>query len=98
MMDRGYIDFARLHALHRAGGFFVTRAKSNLAAHRVYSREVDRDTGLVCDQSIALDGFYTQKDYPDPIRRIRFNDPDGGSSVVFLSNHFGLPALTICAL
>jgi hypothetical protein len=98
VMDRGYIDFARLHALHRAGGFFVTRAKSNLDAHRVYSREVDRATGRVCDQSIALDGFYTQKDYPDHIRRIRFNDPDGGRSLVFLSNHFGLPALTVCAL
>jgi hypothetical protein len=98
VMDRGYIDFARLHALHRAGGFFVTRAKSNLDAHRVYSREVDRATGLVCDQSIALDGFYTQKDYPDHLRRIRYNDPEGGRSWVFLSNHFGLPALTVCAL
>lgn len=98
VMDRGYIDFARLHALHRAGGFFVTRAKSNLDAHRVYSREVDRATGLVCDQSIALDGFYTQKDYPDHLRRIRYNDPEGGRSWVFLSNHFSLPALTVCAL
>ena len=98
VMDRGYIDFARLHALHRAGGFFVTRAKSNLDAHRVYSREVDRATGLVCDQSIALDGFYTQRDYPDHLRRIRYNDPEGGRSWVFLSNHFGLPALTVCAL
>jgi len=98
VMDRGYIDFARLHALHRAGGFFVTRAKSNLDAHRVYSRKVDRATGLVCDQSIALDGVYTQRDYPDHLRRIRYNDPEGGRSWVFLSNHFGLPALTICAL
>lgn len=84
--------------MHRAGGFFVTRAKSNLDAYRVDSREVDRGTGLVCDQSIALDGFYTQKDYPDHIRRIRFNDPDGGRSMVFLSNHSGLPALTVCTL
>jgi hypothetical protein len=75
-------------SLHRAGGFFVTRAKSNLDAHRVYSREVDRASGLVCDQSIALDGFYSQKDYPDPLRRVRFKDPDGGKSLVFLSNHF----------
>ena len=96
VMDRGYIDFARLHALHRAGGFFVTRAKSNLDARQMYLREADRATGLVCDQSIVLDGFYTQKDYPDPIRRIRFNDPDGGSSMLFLSNHFGLPAPTVC--
>jgi transposase len=98
VMDRGYVDFARLHALHRTGGFFVTRAKTNLAAHRVYSRPVDRETGLVCDQTIALDGFYTQKDYPDHLRRIRFNDPDNGKRLVFLSNHFDLPALTICRL
>jgi len=98
VMDRGYIDFARLHALHRAGGFFVTRAKSNLDPHRVYSCEVDRATGLVCDQTIALDGFYTRKDYPDHLRRVRFKDPDGGKTLVFLSNHFDLPALTVCAL
>ncbi|WP_020564053.1 IS4 family transposase [Methylosarcina fibrata] len=98
VMDRGYIDFARLHALHRAGGFFVTRAKTNLAAHRVYSHPVDRETGLVCDQTIALDGFYTQKDYPDHLRRIRFNDLDNGKRLIFLSNHFELPALTICLL
>ena len=98
VMDRGYIDFARLHTLHRAGGCFVTRAKSNLNAHRVYSREVDRASGLVCDQTIALDGFHTQKDYPDHLRRVRFKDPDGGRSLVFLSNHFDLPALTVCAL
>jgi transposase len=97
-MDRGYVDFSRLHALHRAGGFFVTRAKSNLNAHRIYSRPVDRTTGLICDQTIALDGFYTQKDYPEPLRRIRFKDPDGGKTLVFLSNQFELPPLTICAL
>ena len=98
VMDRGYVDFARLHALHRAGGFFVTRAKTNLAAHRVYSRPTDRETGLVCDQTIALDGFYSQKDYPDHLRRIRFNDPDNGKRLVFLSNHFELPGLTVCLL
>lgn len=88
VMDRGYVDFARLHALHRARAFFVTRAKSNLKAHRVYSRPVDRSTGLVCDQTIALDGFYTRKDYPDPLRRIRFKDSGNGKTLVFLSNHF----------
>ena len=98
VMDRGYIDFARLHALHRAGSFFVTRAKSNLSAHRVYSRTVDRGTGLVCDQAIALDGFYAAKDYPEHLRRVRFKDPDSGKRLVFLSNHFDLPALTVCAL
>ena len=98
VMDRGYIDFARLHALHRAGSFFVTRAKSNLSAHRVYSSTVDRDTGLICDQTIALDGFYAGKDYPEHLRRVRFKDPDSGKRLVFLSNHFDLPALTVCAL
>jgi hypothetical protein len=98
IMDRGYVDFARLHALHRSGGFFITRAKSNLNAHRVYSRTVDRSTGLICDQTIALDGFYTQKDYPEQLRRIRFKDPDSDKTLVFLSNHFDLPALTVCAL
>jgi hypothetical protein len=92
------IDFARLQTLQRAGAFFVTRAKSNLKAHRVYSRPVDRSTGLVCDQTIALDGFYTRKDYPDPLRRIRFKDSSSGKTLVFLSNQFDLPALTICAL
>ena len=98
VMDRGYIDFARLHALHRAGSFFVTRAKSNLSAHRVYSQTVDRGTGLVCDQTIALDGFYAAKDYPEHLRRVRFKDPDSGKRLVFLGNHFDLSALTVCAL
>lgn len=97
VMDRGYVDFARLHALHRSGAFFVTRAKSNMNAHRVYSQAVDRSTGLICDQTIALDGFYAQKDYPDHLRRIRFNAPDN-RTLVFLSNQFDFPALTICAL
>ena len=77
---------------------FVTRAKSNLSAHRVYSKTVDRGTGLVCDQTIALDGFYAAKDYPEHLRRVRYKDPDSGKRLVFLSNHFDLPALTVCAL
>jgi hypothetical protein len=64
VMDRGYVDFARLHALHLAGAFFVTRAKSNMDFHRVYSAPTDRNTGIICDQTIALDGFYTKQDYP----------------------------------
>ena len=98
VMDRGYVDFARLHILHQAGAFFVTRAKSNLDAHRVYSAKTDRSQGLVCDQTITLDGFYTKKDYPEHLRRIRFKDPDSGKSLVFLTNNFTLPAATICAL
>jgi hypothetical protein len=62
IMDRGYVDFARLHVLHQVGAFFVTRAKSNLDAHRVYSAPVDRTTGLICDQTIALDGYQTRRD------------------------------------
>ena len=98
VMDRGYVDFARLHALHQAGAFFVTRTKSNMNAHRVYSASTDRTTGIICDQSIALDGHYTSKNYPEHLRRIRFTDAEAGKTLVFLTNHFALPALTIAAL
>ena len=98
IMDRGYVDFARLHILHQAGAFFVTRAKSNLDAHRVYSTKTDRSQGIICDQTITLDGFYTKKDYPEHLRRIRFKDPETGKTLVFLTNNFTLPAATICAL
>src|SRR3989338_6065906 len=76
VMDRAYVDFVRLHRLHLAGSFFVTRAKSNLDAHRMYSAKTDRSLGIICDQTIALDGFYTRQDYPEPLRRIRFKDPE----------------------
>ena len=98
VMDRGYVDFSRLHALHSAGAFFVTRAKSNLKAHRVYSARTDRSTGIISDQTIALDGFYTRRDYPAHLRRVRFNDPETRKSLVFLTNQIRLPAATICAL
>lgn len=98
IMDRGYVDFARLHVLHQVGAFFVTRAKSNLDAHRVYSAPVDRTTGLICDQTIALDGYQTRRDYPEHLRRIRFQDPKTAKSLVFLTNQTSLPALTVCAL
>lgn len=98
VMDRGYVDFGRLHALHLAGAFFVTRAKSNLKAHRVYSAKTERSTGIICDQIIALDGFYTKQDYPVHLRRIRFKDAESGKTLVFLSNQMTLPAATICAL
>ncbi len=68
VMDHGYVDFARLHALHLAGAFFVTRAKSNMKWHRVYSMPTDRTIGIICDQHIALDGFYTQQDYSGAIQ------------------------------
>src|SRR4029077_9318469 len=98
VMDRGYIDFPRLHVLHLAGPFFVTRAKSNMDAHRVYSAPADRTTGIICDQTIALDGHYTTQHYPEHLRRIRFRDAETGKRLVFLTNQFGLPATTICAL
>jgi Transposase DDE domain len=98
IMDRGYLDFERLYALDQAGGFFITRAKQNLDARRVYSAPVDRDTGLICDQTIALNGFYAAKHYPAHLRRIRYRDPETGKNLVFLTNQFALPALTICAL
>jgi hypothetical protein len=98
VMDRGYVDFARLHRLHEAGAFFVTRAKSNLNAHRVYSAATDRTTGVIADQRIALDGHYTRQDYPLHLRRVRFRDPETGKTLVFLTNHTALPALTICDL
>lgn len=98
VMDRGYTDFARLHVLHLAGSFFVIRAKSNLNARRIYSAPTDRSTGIFCDQTISLSGFYTRPDYPEHLRRIRFTDPDSGKRLIFLTNHFLLPAATICAL
>jgi hypothetical protein len=98
VMDRGYVDFGRLHALHLAGAFFVTRAKSNMNFHRLYSAQTDRSTGLICDQTIALDGHYTHKDYPNLLRRVRFKDPESGKTFVFLTNQMILPAASICAL
>jgi Domain of unknown function (DUF4372)/Transposase DDE domain len=98
IMDRGYIDFERLHRLHEAGSFFVTRAKSNLKAQRRYSHPVDRSTGLICDQTIVLTGFYSRQGFDTPLRRIKFKDPETGKRLVFLTNNFALPAITIAEL
>jgi len=98
VMDRGYVDFTRLYALHQAGAFFVTRAKSNLDAHRVYSAMSDRAAGIIADQTIALDGYATRKEYPVHLRRIRFKDPESEKTLVFLTNQLALPAASICAL
>ncbi len=97
VMDRGYVDFERLHRLHLAGAFFVTRAKSNLKAKRRYSQAVDRSTGLICDQTITLSVYYSKSGYPDVLRRIRFKTEEG-KTLVFLTNNFALPALTITEL
>ncbi|MEK7835694.1 MAG: IS4 family transposase, partial [Pseudomonadota bacterium] len=98
IMDRGYLDFERLYTLDQARGFFVTRAKRNLDARRLYSAPVDRSTGLISDHTIALNGFYAAKHYPGHLRRIRYRDPETGKRLVFLTNQFALPPLTICAL
>ena len=98
VMDRGYLDFARLHVLHQAGAFFVTRAKSNLHSRRIYSAPTDRADGIICDQTIALNGHYSQQLYPDHLRRIRVRDAESAKTLVFLSNQFALPATTIGAL
>jgi hypothetical protein len=98
VVDRGYVDFERLARLDDAGSFFVTRAKSNLKARRRYSRPVDRSTGLVCDQTVFLTGFYSRQGFNRPLRRIKFNDPQTGKRLVFLTNNFALDALAIAKL
>jgi IS4 transposase len=98
VMDRGFLDFERLFRFHEAGSFFVTRGKSNLRAQRRYSHPVDRATGLICDQTIVLTGFYSLKGFETPLRRVRFNDPKTGKRLIFLTNNFVLPALTITEL
>jgi hypothetical protein len=96
IMDRGYLDFARLYALSQAGAFFVTRGKSNLKCRRVYSHPVDRATGLICDQTLT--GFYQAKDYQDKLRRVKYYDSETDKTLVFLTNNFTLSPLTIARL
>jgi len=98
VMDRGYVDFERLYVLHQAGAFFVTRAKSPMDARRVYSAPTDRSTGVISDQQVMLNGFYSARKYPEHLRRVRFKDAESGKTLVFLTNNSALPALTIAAL
>ena len=98
VMDRGYVDFARLYTIHRAQAFFVTRAKSNTRFRRIYSAPVDRSAGIICNQTIVLTGTTSRKDYPEHLRRIRYKDSKTGKTLIFLTNNFTLPAATICAL
>ena len=98
VMDRGYLDFSRLYKMHQAGAFFVTRAKSNMNARRVYSAPSDKNAGVMCDQTIALNGYYVAQDYPEHLRRIKFKDPASGKNLIFLTNNTTLPPLTIAAL
>ena len=98
IMDRGYLDFNRLYVLHQAAVFFIVRAKSNWRYRRLYSCPVEKATGLKCDQTVVLTGFYAAKHYPDKLRRIKLTDPETGKNLVFLSNNFALPAQTMTQL
>lgn len=98
IMDRGYIDFARLYSFAQSSAFFVIRAKTNFKFRRLYSHSIDKSTGLKCDQTIVLTGSNSPQDYPDKLRRIRYYDHDTNTNFVFLTNNFTLPALTIAQL
>ena len=98
VMDRGYLDFARLYKIHQTPAFFVTRAKINFSRKRLHSAPVDKSTGIQCDQIVILKGHYAKKDYPEKLRRIRYFDSKNNKTFVFLSNNFTLPAITIADL
>ena len=98
VMDRGYLDFARLYKFHQTLAFFVTRAKINFSRKRLYSAPVDKATGIQCDQIVILKGHYAKKDYPEKLRRIRYFDSKNNKTFVFLTNNFTLPAITIADL
>ena len=98
VMDRGYLDFARLHRIHESGAFFVTRAKRNFRFKRIYSRNVDKSTGVQCDQIVVPENFYAKRDYPSKLRRIRYYDKEHNTRLVFLTNSLILPAKTIADL
>jgi len=98
VMDRGYLDFARLHKLHLASGFFVTRARKRFAFQRLYSQPVDRATGVICDQIVTLVNPVPRQGYPEKLRRIRYRDALTDQRLVFLTNNFNLPPLTIAEL
>ena len=98
ILDRGYMDFARLYRIHQTGAFFITRAKKNLDCQRIYSHPIEKSTGLRSDQTVKLKGYYTHKDYPERLRRISYFDVKNNKRFVFLTNHFHLPALTIAQL
>lgn len=98
VMDRGYLDFARLYKVHQNLAFFVTRAKRNFSRKRIYSNPVDKSDGIQCDQIVTLKGYYAKKDYPEKLRRIRYFDSKNNQTIVFLTNNFSLPAKTIADL
>ena len=98
VMDRAYLDFQRLYQLHQSSAVFVTRSKTNTGLRRIYSHKVDKATGVKFDQTVALTGYYSKKDYPEKLRRIKYFDAEKGRSFIFLTNQFTLPAITIAEL
>jgi transposase len=98
VMDRGYLDYSRLYAMNHQAAYFVIRAKSNLKFRRLYSHPIDKSTGVRCDQTVVLTGFYTSRDYPEKLRRIKYYDSKSGRTFVFLTNNFVLPPTTIAEL
>lgn len=98
VMDRGYVDFGRLHRIHRASAFFVTRTKANFQFRRRYSAPVDKATGVRFDQTVVLTGFYSHRQYPDALRRIGYTDPDTDKTLIFMTNNMTEPAITIAQL
>lgn len=98
LMDRGYLDYERLYLIHQAQAYFVIRAKDNLKFARLYSHKVDKSTGLRCDQTIRLSGYYSQQSYPRYLRRVKFYDKEHAISYVFLTNNFEIKALEVAAL
>ncbi len=98
VMDRGYIDFARLHRLNRQAAFFVVRARANFRFRRLYSSPVDKQTGLRCDQTVVITGRRSATNYPDKLRRVKYRDAETARTFTFLTNNFALPALTIARL
>ena len=98
ILDRGYIDFARLFLIEKADAYFITRAKKNMVFERMYSAKVDKSTGLRCDQTIKLKGYYSSKDYPEKLRRIKYYDAETDKTLIFLSNNFEITALEITML
>lgn len=98
IIDKGYIDYERLYSLNINNSYFVTRAKSNMKFRRVYSNKIDKSTGLICDQTIVFTNYYSAKDYPDKIRRIKYFNAEKNKKFVFLTNNFSVPAITIALL
>lgn len=98
VMDRGYLDFRRLHRINKYFGYFIIRAKKNMRFRRLYSQKVDKSSGVLCDQVIRVSGFYAQEDYPDKLRRVKYHDEEIDKDFVFLTNNFEIPALTVAEL